>query len=254
MTISLPPSKVKKILKCYFSGLSQSAIAEKLLISQGSVSHWVSRFNEEAIKNGLLSAAKEFSVLEEIVELRALSVELEKGGMTTKGAGVGVKIMKKFKKLGVDPAQHEELVEVCAQVKDPGFVESALKLHEIKLQSGLDYNEAIVKCEKTTQEITVAEAKLEKTKAELQDTTTKVEEKAKKINNLQNSLDKLSKAVEERLKALKKEVANKEKEAKVTQKEIKQVAVLKADLAKQGLDIPTLVKLAKEMGHGENPD
>lgn len=251
MTISLPPSKVKKLLKYYLSGFSQQVIAEMLGISQGSVSHWIERFSKQALKIGLLNAAKEYNVFEEIVELRALSVELDKAGMTTQEAKAGVKIIKKFKKLGIEPAKHEMLVEVCAQVKDPDFIANALKLHEIKLQSGLDYSEVIAQYEKTVQELPLVKAKLGKVEADLQDTTTKVEEKKNELNSLQSSLDKLNKLARERLKALKKEVTDKEKETKLTQKKIKQVAVLKADLLKQGLDIPTLIKIAKELMNGK---
>lgn len=254
MTISVPPSKVKKLLKYYFSGLSQQLIAEKVGISQGSVSHWVSKFEKKAINNGLLKAAKEHNVFDEIVELRALAVELDKAGMSTAEVKIGTKIMKKFKKLGIEPEQHEALVEVCAQVKDPDFIVDVLKLHQIKVESGVDYSEVIVQYEKTVQGLPLVKAKLGKVEADLHDAATKVEEKKKEIDSLQKKLDLACKLGKGWLAKIKKEVADKEKEAKLTQKEIKQVAVLKADLAKQGLDIPTLIKLAKEFGHGEIPD
>ena len=250
MTIAVPPSKVKKLLKNYFSGVSQQASADILGISQGSISHWVARFDKKATNNGLLNAAKEYGVLNEIVELRSLSVELDKDGITTQESRAGVKIVKKFKKLGIEPAQHEMLVEVCAKVQDSGFVASALKLHEIQAESGLGPDEALSQYQQTTQKLSLAKGELEKVKVDLQDTTTKVEEK--KIDSLQSTLDHLHEAVEKKFKTLKEEVADKEKEAKVTQKEIKEVAALKAALTKQGLDIPTLIKLAKEFGHGED--
>ncbi len=251
MTISLPPSRVKKLLKNYFSGCSQQEIAHQLAISQGTISHWAERFNKRAIDKGLLNAAKEFGVLDEIVELRSLSVELDKAGITTHEAKTGVKIMKKFKKLGVEPEQHEALVEVCAQVKDPDFIGDALKLHRIKMESGLDYSAAIVKYEKTVQGLPQVNEKLEKAKAELEYTTGQVEEKKKQLDSLQSNLDHLKKAAEEKMKAIKKEVADKEKEVEVTKKEINEVAALKTELSKQGLDIPTLIKLAKELTNGK---
>jgi predicted transcriptional regulator len=254
LTISLPPSKVKKILKLYFSGSSQQAIADKLGTSQGSVSHWVSRFDKEATNKGLLNAAKEFGVLEEIVELRALTVELEKGGMTAQEAGVGAKIMRKFKKLGVDPAKHEALVEVCTKVKDPDFITYALQLHQMKMESGLEYGEAIDKYDKSIKELTLAEEKLEKAKVDLQDITSQVEEKKKEYDHLENILENLGEVVQEKLKEFKKQVADKEKEAEVTMKEIEQTAAVKAELKKYGWDIPTFIKLVKEVfdGHGMN--
>jgi len=243
---------VKKLLKHYFSGVSQQAIAELLGISQGTVSHWVGRFDEKATNNGLLNAAKEYGVLNEIEELRALSIELDKAGITTQEARTGVKIMKKFKKLGIEPSQHEMLVEVCAEVTDPGFIADALKLHQIKMESGLDYGEAIAQFEKTLQELSLAKGELEKVKVDLQDTTTKLEEQKKQLDSFQSTMDHFYQAAEKEFKRIKKELADKEKEAKVTQKEIKEVAALKADLSAQGLDIPLLIKLAKEFGHGKD--
>ena len=59
----------------------------------------------------------------------------------------------------------------------------------------------------------------------------------------------MHKMVEKRLAEYKEEVTNKMKECEVAQQEIEMVATLKAHLAKQGLDIATLMKLAKEFTH-----
>ena len=63
----------------------------------------------------------------------------------------------------------------------------------------------------------------------------------------EESLAKLKKLAEDTLAQTKQEVLTKMEEAKVTEREIEEIAKLKADLDKKGLDISTLVKLAKEV-------
>lgn len=67
------------------------------------------------------------------------------------------------------------------------------------------------------------------------------------LASLEERLAKLKKLAKDTLAQTKQEVLVKMEEAKVTEKEIEEIAKLNADLDKKGLDIPTLVKLAKEV-------
>ena len=67
------------------------------------------------------------------------------------------------------------------------------------------------------------------------------------LASLEESMAKLKKLAEATLDQTKQEVLAKMEDAKVTEKEITEIAKLKVDLDKKGLDIPTLVKLAKEV-------
>jgi len=254
MTVPLSPSKVKKLLKYYFSGLQQPVIAKKLGISQGSVSHWVEKFRKQAATDGLLNTAKEYDMFDEIQGLRSLSVELHKAGLTTEDAKAGVKIIKKFNHLGVEPAQHELLVEVCNEVNTPGFTEAALELCAIKSKSGLSCEEALSKYQQATQELPLAETKLAELKAKLETISAKVADKKKELRKIEDLYKLMVKKAEETIAKLDKDVTDKMTESEVNQEEIEQIASLKAELAKQGLDIPTLMKMAKEFSHGDNKD
>lgn len=254
MTVPLSPSKVKKLLKYYFSGLQQPVIAKKLGISQGSVSHWVGKFGKQAATDGLLNTAKEYGMFDEIQGLRSLSVELNKASLTTVDAKAGVKIIKKFNHLGVQPEQHELLVDMCGKVNNPAFIEAALKLCAIEVKSGLSYDDALSQYHQTIQELPLAESKLSELKATLEDTSAKVAGKKKELCNLEHMYSTMCKKAKEKMTELDHDITNKMKEFEVTQEEIEQVASIKADLAKQGLDIPTLIKMAKEFTHGDNKD
>jgi predicted transcriptional regulator len=82
MTVRLSPHKITKMMRYYFSGLSESEAAAKLGIDQSTVSLYVSRFKNRANEIGLVAAGKEFMVLNEVDSLRSLSVELSKAGLT----------------------------------------------------------------------------------------------------------------------------------------------------------------------------
>lgn len=246
MTVPLSTSKVRNLLKYYFSGWPQPKIAMKLGIAQGSVSHWATRFSKQAEDVGLLNAAKEWNMLNEIQELRAIVVELYEAGLTTADASAGAKIIKKFNKLGVKPEQHDELVGVCGEVHDSGFVSAALKLHEVELKTGQSYGYVMSQYQKTIQELPIVKGDLAKAKAELENTTSKVARQKKILSDLEDKYNLICKKVKETIAMYDKEVTDKMAECEVTQQEIDQVAALKAHLTKQGLDIATLMKLAKE--------
>ena len=70
------------------------------------------------------------------------------------------------------------------------------------------------------------------------------------LTNLEARLEQLQKGAKAKLTNLEQEFEHKKKELNVKSEEVKEVAKLKADLGEQGLDIPMLVRLAKEYSHG----
>ena len=53
MTVRLSPHKVSRIMRYYFTGISQSEIAGKAGVDQSTVSIYSSRFKEVAAQTGL---------------------------------------------------------------------------------------------------------------------------------------------------------------------------------------------------------
>ena len=122
MTLKLPPHKVSNIIRQSLQGKPQRDVAEKEGVNQTTVSLWWTRFRERSQQAGLLAAAKEFGVYKEVDELRSLSVELDKAGMSVTQAREGAKIVKAFATLGIAPERHTTLVKVCRDIDQPGFV------------------------------------------------------------------------------------------------------------------------------------
>jgi len=247
MTVKLSPQKVAKILRYYFSGLPQMKIAKKSGVDQSSISIYATRFKERVGEVGIIVAGKEYGLMEEVDALRSLSVELHKSKLTVDEAREGTKIVKAFIKLGISPAEHMTLVKVCKEVNDQSFIKAALKLAKIESDSNISYEEAVTGLQKMTSQLPVLEKQIENNNAELNSINSNLADKKQELASLKEKLAKLKKLAKDTLAQTKQAVLAKMEEAKVTEREIEEIAKLKADLDKKGLDIPTLVKLAKEV-------
>jgi len=250
MTVRLSPHKVSKILRDYFSGIPQTRIAKGAAIDQSSVSHYASRFSKRAAIIGILAAGKEFGVFNEVDELRSLSAELYKSGLTVSEARRGVNIIKAFLQLGISPEQHTVLIKVCKEVGDPGFIHAAMKLSKIEQDNHISYKDAVSRFEKITSQLPAVEKQLEIVQAELKSASSTLAEKKHELAATEAELMALQKQAKAKEKELEQQVDAKMKTAGIQYKEIDEIAKLKKELANYGLDIATLIKLAKEFSHG----
>ena len=248
MTVRLSPHKITKIMKGYLSGMAQADIAQKAGVDQSTVSIYSSKFRERVSQIGLLAAGREFSVFDEVDALRSLSVELSQADLTVEEAKEGLRIIKAFMKVGVRPEQHLTLIKVCAEINDPGFIQAAVKLNKIEAEANMTYAQVIFKLEKAISELSLVESKLQETLSGVESTTESLTQKRREESKLQAHLQQLHNEARKSESMLKQELATKMKQLKVKLAEVEQVSVLKAELAKSGLDISTLVQLAKEYG------
>jgi len=246
MTVPLSPHKVSKILRGYFSGLPQIKIAKEAGVDQSSISHYASRFKGTAAEYGLLAAGKEYQVLNEVESLRSLSVELYKSKLTVEEARQGHNIIKAFLKLGINAEQHLVLVNVCQKVDNPGFVEAALKLAQIETQTGREYHQVISSFEKALNQLPQLEEKITGAKAELKFTNEGLVKNKHELADQEEYLEKYQNEVKAKEAQLEKELLTKMKQLEVEKKEVEEVAALKAELTKKGLNLKTVLKLAKE--------
>ena len=246
MTVRLSPHKVSKILRGYFSGLPQTKIAKAAGVDQSSISHYASRFKEEAADIGILAAGRGYQVLNEVESLRSLSVELYKSKLTAEDAKRGHDIIRAFQKLGVSPEKHLSLIEVCKKVEDPGFTEAALKLSQIETQTGMEYHQVISSFEKASHQLPQLEEKITGAKAELKFTNEGLVKNKQELAGQEEYLEKYQSEVKAKEAQLEKELLAKMKHLEVTKKEVEEVAALKAELTKKGLTLKTVLKLANE--------
>ena len=246
MTVPLSPHKVSKIFRGYFHGLPQTKIAKEAGVDQSSISHYASRFKEMVAKYGLHVAGKEYQVLNEVESLRSLSVELYKSKFTVEEARQGHKIIRAFLKLGISPEKHLDLVDVCKKVEDPGFIEAALRLSQIETQTGMGYHQITSGFEKAQKQLPQVEEKITEAKAELKSLGDSVSKNKQELAGQEEYLMKYQSEVKAKKARLEKELLAKMKQIEVEKKEVEEVAALKAKLIKKGLNLQTLLKLAKE--------
>lgn len=250
MTVRLSPQKVAKIMRCYFKGMPQPDIAEKAGVDQSTVSLYASRFKDAADEIGLLSAGKEFGVFNEVSSLRSLSVELSKADLTVEEAKQGLNIIKAFSKLGVKPEEHSRLVRVCREVNDPGFIQAANRLNRIENENNMTYEEAMSKFQSALSSLPLAEKELEEVRSKLKAASASLAEKHRKLKELEVQITQLESGAKRKAAKIEQELTMKMKQLRVKQTEVEEIARLKAELDKEGLDIETLVRLAKEFKYG----
>lgn len=250
MTVKLSPHKVSKILRDYFRGLPQIKIGEDAGVDQSSISHYATGFKKKAANIGVQEAGKEYMVFDEVESLRSLSVELYQSKLTVNEAKQGHNIIKAFLKLGISPEKHLLLIKVCQDVGAPGFIDGALKLIHIKSQTGMDYDQIMTSFEKALSQIPQLEEKVKEAQSELNFINGTLIEKKQELASQNESLAKYQKEAKAKVDHLEIELASKIKQMDLKNKDIEQIAQLKSDLVKQGLDIPTLIKIAKEFTDG----
>jgi len=135
-------------------------------VDQSTVSLYSSRFQSMAAKNGILYAAKEFGVMQEVNDLRSLSVELLKNKLTIEEAREGLVAAKTFNNLGVPTSRHKELVSVISKLKDPGFVPVAMELTELERNNGKVYTQVVSEFRQLQSEMSSIERKIAISKRE----------------------------------------------------------------------------------------
>jgi len=144
LTIRLSAQRASRILRLFFSGLSQSEIAERVGVDQSTVSVYASRFRQTAREVGLMTAAKYHGLYDEIDSLRSLSVELAKADLTVEEAKRGVEMVRVLNRAGVMPDHYAQIGRLARYMDKPGFVEAAVELARVEAKGGMVYEEVAV--------------------------------------------------------------------------------------------------------------
>jgi DNA repair exonuclease SbcCD ATPase subunit len=158
----------------------------------------------------------------------------------------------RYTRLGIPAEQHTALIEVCDRISDPGFVEAALKLNKIENESGMIYEEILSRFEAASSELSNMEDKLKKKRTDIKSLSDLIARRNQELANLNAKSAQLQKDAKTNRAKLEKEFDNCKRDLDIKTEEIKEVAKLKNDLSKLGLDLPTLMRLAKEYSRGSS--
>ncbi len=178
MPKKLSQFKVGKILKLYFQGYSQTAIAHKLNIDQSTVSFQVGKFKARADEVGIAGAAEEMGIMYEIEMLHSLAVDLMNEKLTVEEAVAGLRVVSAFEKLGIEQ-DYQSVIKIAAIMHKEGFLDSAIKLDELEQNTGMTYEEIADEAAKVSQQ-------LEKDQAQLKEINGK-------LDNVKNDLENMEK-------------------------------------------------------------
>ena len=177
MSQKLSPHKVSKMMSLYFSGYSQTDIANTLKIDQSTVSMYVSKFKSISEHQGIKAAGEEFGIMDQIEALHSLAAEMKKAKLTIEEAAVGLKMVRSLQKLGISQAECKGVLQACTKLKYEGFLDSAVKLNKLEHETGMTYEEIVAKAASTGQELKQTQedllavaGKLKATKEELANT------------------------------------------------------------------------------------
>lgn len=249
MTVKLSQQKISRLLKYYFAGMTQPAIAQKVVTDQSTISLYAKRFSERAAEIGLLAAAKEYN-MKEVSELRNLSVEMQKYNLTTEDAREGVGIIKAFSKLGVPTDQHTKLIQVAKKIDNPGFINASLELVRIEEKEKISYEEAITKYQAILSQLPLKKNELTRTKTQLNSLNRFTTEKERELNNVNTQLKQMQETARVEREDLEQDYEARRQQLQVQQEEVEDVAQVKAELSEDNLDIATMIKLVNEYSHG----
>ena len=185
-------------------------------------------------------------MLNEVESLRSLSVELYKSKLTMEEARQGHNIIKAFLKLGINPEKHLNLIEICKKIEDPGFIKAALKLSQIESQTSMGYHQITSDFKKAQKQLPQLEEKITEAKAEIKSINDGLLKNKQELASREEYLKKYHNEVKAKEAQLEEELLAKIKQLEVAKKEVEEVAALKADLTQKGLNLETVLKVAKE--------
>jgi len=251
MTVQFSPHKVRNILRGYFRGLPQIKIAKDVGVDQSSISHYATRFKKLAAHYGVTAAGEEYGVKNEVDSLRSLSVELYQSKLTVEDARKGSGIIKAFDKLGISPEKHLDLIQLCKKIDDPGFAYAALKLSQIEGKMHKGYQHVISDLEAASAQLQQLDKKVFDKQAELDLLNNTISQKKKEFSIQEKLFEEYKIQYKSEEAKLGKELSTKMQQLKVNMKEVEEVAELKSQLFKKGLNLETALKLAKEFGYGK---
>ncbi len=133
-TISI--KKQLQIIKLYFSGNAFSVIAEKVGVSQGTVSNIITK-----LKDGFYPDIS--TIPEEIEVLRDMAIEVKKTGLNPVQAIIGLSVITTLDDINIEPADLEKVHTLLKTLTPPGLnlpamAQSVLNIEQASQAAGLD--------------------------------------------------------------------------------------------------------------------
>jgi len=231
MPASLPPETIAAIIISFLQGLTRDAIADKLDISQGSVSNVL-----QNLKN--IVGEPTFNILKE------LGKYLQQNDVSFDDAIIGFHIKSLLKKLGVDVEKIKSFVEgfysACVQngVQPTVAITTVKKIIDIEKEAQIPFEELPQKYQEILEQIKTAEDKL----ATLHETMVKTKnDKAAIIRESNNKIKQLEQKYE-----------NLCQKYHISEQKLEFYTGIFESLKRQNIPIEEIEKFAKMMTNAQN--
>jgi len=140
--------KESQIVDLYLRGLGQNEMARRLNVSQSTVSAVVSRFKKEASSNSLEAACARRGLRDLLDELRSLSVDMKRAGLTADEARTACRLKEELSKVGGDIDMLEGVIAVYRKIAPEGypikdFVEATVEMVRLEKEFGMGYTDLL---------------------------------------------------------------------------------------------------------------
>jgi len=168
MALGLSPHRISRMMNLYFQGYSQSAIANRLNVSQSTVSLYLNKFASAVEAQGLETARREFGMTDCISSLHNLSGELRRSGLTIEETQIGLKVYRMLQASGVPEEDYGDLIAALKKMKGEGFVQAAVELSRLERDSALKYQQVCASYQSSYKQLQQAEKDLTGKKSELE--------------------------------------------------------------------------------------
>jgi len=143
MPARISPEKESQIIVLYLRGLSQTEIARNLRLSQSTISKAVSVIKRDASQNSPEEACSRRGALDIFEELRSLSADLRRAGVTLDQANRGYKLIDELGKIGGDLDMLQGLLAVYKRITPKefpveDFVQATVQTVRLEQECGKD--------------------------------------------------------------------------------------------------------------------
>jgi len=148
MPVRTSPQKESQIVDLYLRGLGQSEMARRLNVSQSTVSAVVSRFEKEASGSSLEAACARRGLRGLLDELRSLSVDMKRAGLTADEARTACRLKEEISKFGGDIDILEDMIAVYRKIAPEGypiedFVKATVEMVRLEKESRKGYGDLL---------------------------------------------------------------------------------------------------------------
>ncbi len=167
MTEKISEHKASRILQFFLEGYSEVSIAQKLKVTQSTVSLYIHRFKEAVDSQGLEKIGKERGIMDRLQSLHDLGAELQKEKLTIEEAKTALRVHSLLQGYGIGEERYSEVILACNKMHSASFAAAAQELATMEKTTGLNHQALMQQYHTANDNIVTTKKKLSALKAEL---------------------------------------------------------------------------------------